>query len=238
MAFRSLVEGDAMLTEYRYRFSLSEAQLQAVDDADSQTSKEAKARLSATVEQSAGLGSGGSGQSVDRPSAALQVEIDLAEFPYVQGTEFAASLWKRLSPKDYNQLFRHPPKSTGSVLYPGRDPSIGGDRVKSSALRAGQVRYGKGGLAFGPLHFLVAMERTGNSADGQLVASAWRGESMSVFEDRIGHRVCFSTDISFGGDSAILARGALSGWAARRGLSASVVGEIVHLEGCDPFGTT
>lgn len=230
LAYRALVEGDAMLTEYRYRFSLPEDQAAVIEQADTQTGKEAKARLSAVVGQT-------TGQKIDRPSAALQVEIDVAEFPYIQGTEFAVGQWKALPANEYNRLFTSPPKTTGSILYPGRDPHIGGEKVKGSPSTPGRTRYGKNDVVFGPLLFLVAMERTGGAAEGQLVASAWRGESTSIFQDRGSRRVCFSTDISFGGDSATLARGGLAGWASARGLSTRFVGDLVHLEGCDPFGT-
>jgi hypothetical protein len=230
LAYRALVEGDAMLTEYRYRFSLPEEESAVVEQADTQTSKDAKARLSAVVGQS-------TGQKIDRPSAALQVEIDVAEFPYIQGTEFAVAQWKRLSPKEYNQLFRAPPKTTGSILYPGRDPSVGGEKVKSAPATQGRTLYGKGDVVFGPLLFLVAMERNGGAAEGQIVASAWRGESTQIFQDLASRRVCFASDITFGGNSATLARGGLAGWGSARGLNVSVAGETVHLEGCDPFGT-
>jgi hypothetical protein len=230
LAYRALVEGDAMLTEYRYRFSLPEAEAAVIEETDTQTSKEAKARLSAVVGQT-------TGQKIERPSAALQVEIDVAEFPYVQGTEFAVSQWKARSPKDYNALFRSPPKTTGSILYPGRDPHIGGETVKASPKIPGRTRYSKGDVVFGPLLFLVAMERNGGAAEGQVVASAWRGERTQIYQDRGSRRVCFSSDIAFGGDSATLARGGLAGWASARGLVTKFEGEFVHLEGCDPFGT-
>jgi hypothetical protein len=92
-------------------------------------------------------------------------------------------------------------------------------------------------VVFGPLLFLVAMERTGGAAEGQMVASAWRGESTSIFQDRGTRRICFASDVAFGGDSATVARGGLAGWASARGLSTKIVGNLVHLEGCDPFGT-
>lgn len=230
LAYRALVEGDAMLTEYRYRFSLPEEESAVVEQADTQTSKDAKARLSAVVGQT-------TGQKIEQPSAALQLEIDVAEFPYIQGTEFAVAQWKRLAPKEYNQLFRSPPKTTGSILYPGRDPHVGGQKVKRAAATPGRVQYLKGDVVFGPLLFLAAMERSGGAVQGQMVASAWRGESTGIFQDSGTRRVCFASDIVFGGDSGASAQVGLADWAQGHGMSAKIGWETVHLEGCDPFGT-
>jgi hypothetical protein len=230
LAFRSLIEGDATLNEERYRDSLPEAQQQLVDEAEAQRSSDATTRLLAVTKPR-------SWHRSARRHELLLHKIDLKLFPYIQGAEFAANQWERLGSKGYNQLFKSPPKSTASILYPGRDPGIGGEKVTPSAPVAGRPQYGKNEVYFGPLLLFVAMERTGTAADAQLVASGWRGESTSVFEDRTSRRVCFSSDLLIGGDSATLARGALAGWASQRGMTTKFVGEIVHLEACDPFGT-
>lgn len=177
LAFRTLVEGDAVRIERQYLASLSEADQKQVRADDL----------------------AGGGPPPDVPAVLLELEA----FPYVVGPRFTEALIDAGGQARLDAAFSGPPLTTAQVLHPER--FLGGDGAPQAveAPTADGAIIDRG--VVGELGLRLIMERlvrTGqiSDADQQAVALGWSGDRYVAWD--AGDVACVRTRFVMNGAAA------------------------------------
>jgi hypothetical protein len=166
IAFRSVVEGDAVRIEGEYHESMTPAEQEQAD----------------AEEQSQSVGGSG-----DSAAGAPRVLLELLSFPYVAGPLFVEALDRLGGQAKVDSAFVHPPVDTAQLLDPTR--YLDGDTPRNVAVpRADGTAFDHGVL--GALGLLLLFEDVDAMSDDQAVeiASLWGGDQYAAWQK--GNQSC------------------------------------------------
>lgn len=178
LAFRSLVEGDAVRIERAYVASLSETEQRQIRAED--------------------IVAGGA------PSDVPAVLIELELFPYVVGPRFIDALLGGGGQPRLDAAFSGPPTTTAELLHPDRYLAGSGSAAAVEAPLAGGTVIDRG--VVGELGLRLLMERLVGAglvteAEAQTVGMGWRGDRYVAWD--AGDLVCVRTRFVMSGPEAV-----------------------------------
>jgi hypothetical protein len=186
LAYRSLIEGDAVRVESAFldERPLSGSELSKDDDLQN----DVDARLTKDI-------------ATERNSnESVSLLLDLARFPYDDGRHFVEGLLSRGGQTSLDDAFLRPPQSTAEVLHGGRRSPV--PRSSEPATSAEHLRYyNERPLALGGFYWREALRAHGLDAEIDALLGSLAGESLFVYQRR-SNDVCFEDRISFRGPSA------------------------------------
>ena len=175
IAFRTLVEGDAVRVENQYIASLSEAEQRQVR-----------------------LGDAGGPVPADVP----EVLVELDSFPYVVGPQFTQAIVDRSGQARLDAAFKSPPTTTAQVIHPdlflaGRGPAA----VDFPTADGKEIDKG----VLGELGLDLLLERLTSRgrvsrADAQTIAAGWGGDRYIAWDQ--GSESCVRTRFLMSSDRA------------------------------------
>ncbi|MEA2827541.1 MAG: hypothetical protein QOG43_1980, partial [Actinomycetota bacterium] len=208
-AFGALAEADADRIEERYRDTLDQATRDAID-----------------AESDAGLADF---ENADIPTALTS----LFASPYGLGDAFVAVL-KATKGQSVDAAFSKPPTTEEQILDPFEYIAGHGALPVDGPTTDGAKAFDQGD--FGAVSLMIVLAERIDPYQALAAATGWGGDSYAVFPK--DGRTCIRLNVTGDTpeDTAELTD-ALSGWVAATpggAASTSRVGDIVHLESCDP----
>ena len=175
IAFRALVEGDAVRVEEQYVSSLSEADQRQVR-----------------------LGDAGGPVPADVP----EVLVELDSFPYVVGPRFTQAIVDRSGQERLDAAFKSPPTTSAQVIHP--ELFLAGRGAATVALpTADGKEIDKGVLGeLGLDLFLERLRSRGkvSSSDSQMIAAGWAGDRYIAWDQ--GSESCVRTRFVMSSDQS------------------------------------
>jgi hypothetical protein len=214
-AFRSVVEGDAVVVQNAYAASMSKADQDAYQKAESD------------------------GSSVYDKIPDILVAEQLE--PYVVGPAFVDALKTHGGNEAIDEALRHPPASTAALMDIFRyldQPAAGTSTSTTMAaptLDAGDKKVESGD--FGALDWYLMLARRVDVHKAIEAVDGWAGDSTITYREPSG-RVCVQSDYKGrNGSDAQTMRQTLEQWRTAgpdTDASVSLSGDVVHFRSCDP----
>jgi hypothetical protein len=168
LAYKGLVEGDAVLTEVAVRAQRAPG----TDHWVSRVTGDIRAMPEAELLRRAGL------KAKELAAAPLLLQRTV-RFPYHEGTAFVADLYRTGGLKLINRAFANPPRSTEQVMHPDR--YLAGDRpvpVPAPVPADGWQLLARGTL--GELVTSIVLEQCMAHEDAAKAARGWGGDTYAV----------------------------------------------------------
>lgn len=167
LAYRSVVEGDATLTELAYRFGGL-----------------VHWPISSMRTSSPGSDAGARTPGADFPAAIA----DRLSFPYEAGTALVNIVYQEKGWRGINRLFASPPQSTEQVLHPEKyleapDPPTRVEFTDLSSLYSGPWRVLEDDT-LGELMVRCLFKRFFSEKDARQVAGGWDGDRFIAYQNR------------------------------------------------------
>lgn len=206
IAYRALVEADALRVEDAYVQSLPEDQQSEIDDARRAQANDA---------------------DIDSVPPVL---TELFSFPYVLGPTFVSALVQRSGDAGINRAFRQRPRTDQDIAQPsvylaGRKPTP----VDVPPLQPGEIKAGDA-EEFGMVSLLLVLGERVPFPDAWDAVRTWRGDNSITY--RSAGKDCIRVRV----DSSDVSRLAAVAhtWAAAHAATVEVIGDNVQLSSCDP----
>jgi hypothetical protein len=215
-AFRSVVEGDAVVVQNAYAASMSKADQDAYNKAESD------------------------GSSVYSKIPDILVAQQLE--PYVVGPAFVNALKAHGGDEALDEALRHPPASTAALMnifrYLDQPSSTTGSTVTTMAvpkLGSGDKKVDSGD--FGALYWYLMLARRLDVHTAIKAVDGWAGDSSLTYREP-GGRVCVVADYRGRSvDDAQTMAQSLQDWkdvGPDTGATIATDGDVVHFTSCDP----
>jgi hypothetical protein len=219
LAFRSLVEGDAVVVQNAYAKTMSAADQKSYQDTESSGADQAYSNI---------------------PDILVASELE----PYVVGPAFVEALKTHGGNEAINAALENPPQSTAQLLqlfdYLDQPPATGSTptTVSPPAVPTGATRVTfSGSSSFGALQWYLLLARRIDVHRAFTAVADWAGDSSVAYKDSSG-RVCIRAEYEAQSDSnAQTVAGLLKSWRAvgpDTGATIDTSGEVVHFTTCDP----
>jgi hypothetical protein len=217
-AFRSVVEGDAVVVQNAYADTMSQKDQAAYNKAEDQGSDQAYSGI---------------------PDALVAQQVE----PYIIGPAFVELLKQRGGNEAIDQAIKNPPASTAALMNVFNylaQPSTGTTPTTMTPfkLAAGQKRVDDGDNTFGALTWYLMLARRLDVHDAIKAVDNWSSDTSLGYQTKSG-QVCLEADYkasSAGGATTM--EGLLEKWkAAQAGTNATITdrgNDVVELNVCDP----
>ena len=216
LAYRALVEGDAVRIEDAYR---------ARHDADAH-----EAALEEALSTDAFIRTNQAIATDTSEAIEADLRLGIAGFPYVEGAAYVKALAHRGGQKLVDAKFLKPPTTTAEIMRLGRVsqslPLAFVDFIAGS-------RFNQGSTALGALYWSIVFEHHDLWAERTAFVKAIAAEDFVVYYESSRDRVCFSSFLRFAGPNEIQGTAAVRTLAKRIGVDARTREHGVEIHACD-----